>query len=490
MRKSPPPELDFGGRQALLLGGNGVDVLRRLPGESVQCVVTSPPYWGLRVYGTEGQVWGGDPQCVHEWGADEPPRRARWGDPETLQEKQKSNRGSKAMVAALEASQGRFCTQTGCGAWRGELGQEPSVWLYVQHLVLIFRELRRVLRKDGVCWLNLGDSYVSEGVLRGELGRDRVRARREDGLPKPKDLALVPQRAAIALQEDGWYVRADVIWWKPNGMPHPAKDRPGLTHEHVLLLTRSERYFYDADAVRQPVQADSLRASKHSPRAQQKHFKAGCWNGMAGDPSFERPIHTTESGANLRSVWSIPTHGYAGAHFATFPEDLAERCIRLGTSEAGCCARCGKPWVRVIEKGAADRAHQRACGGNNNGSYEGQGRKDYDGAGVQNPSDVKRSILASLHARRTIGWKPACKCAAGEPVPCVVLDPFLGSGTTAAVAIREGRRAVGIELNPEYLVLAEARCAGAESQGRLIPLAAVGVDGEPQSQAALFGGEE
>ena len=296
--------------------GDALAVLRTLPDASVHCCVTSPPYWGLRDYGVDGQ-----------------------------------------------------------------LGLEETPQQFVAGMCAVFEEVRRVLRPDGVCWVNMGDSYASHGA--GGAGKELAympanaerRARKApDGL-KPKDLVGIPWRLAFALQDAGWWLRSDCIWHKPNPMPESVTDRPTKAHEYVFLLTKSARYFYDEAAVRVEY------SEKSGPQLARPYMGMSCPDyakGRAQDPSEtkRRCMESMErrGGANLRTVWTIPTQPFAGSHFATFPEALAERCIRAGCPEDG-----------------------------------------------------------------------------------TVLDPFAGSGTTGAVALKLGRRFVGIELNPAYAEMARQR---------------------------------
>ena len=258
--------------QNLLILGDALETLRKIDDECVQCAVTSPPYWGLRDYGVEHQI-----------------------------------------------------------------GLEPSLEGFIDDLSRVFAELHRVLKPDGTLWLNIGDTFTSGNRRYRATDRKnparamQIRPDTPDGL-KRKDLIGVPWRLALRLQSDGWYLRTDVIWHKPNAMPESVKDRPTRSHEYVFLLSKSEKYYYD-------------------------------WRAVA-----------EENGRHLRSVWSINTRPYSGAHFATFPPDLVRPCIRASTR----------------------------------------------------PSDY-------------------------------VLDPFFGSGTVGEVCEQEGRRYVGIELNPEYRQLALRR---------------------------------
>ena len=258
---------------------------------------------------------------------------------------------------------------------------------------------------------------------------------------KAKDLMMMPALFALALQADGWFVRSDVIWSKPNPMPESTVDRPTSAHEHVFLLTRNARYFYDADAVREPHDAPSIGnrmehfSKREQPRreAQDDVTRASFANAAGG-----RVYHP--AGRSCRNVWTIATHAYPQAHFATYPPELAERCIRAGTSERGACSQCGAPWIRVTERAIVPLQatnNERSCDQNNRGAMP------------------RANVQAT-----TTGWRPSCEC--GPPawpiVPCTVLDPFAGAGTTLLVADRLQRDAIGIELSPDYTRLAMQRC--------------------------------
>jgi DNA modification methylase len=346
-----------------VIHGDSLTVLRTLPDESVQCCVTSPPYFGLRSYLPEG----------HE---------------------------DKHL----------------------EQGLEESPDEYVSRMVEVFREVRRVLREDGTCWVNMGDSYNNAGSSKngtgldgkqrggatgadGECGykkRDLRHALKGSGI-KHKDLVGIPWRVAFALQADGWWLRQDVIWHKPNPMPESVRDRCTKSHEYVFLLTKSERYYYDADAI--------------------------------------ATLSESGAAANLRSVWTLSTRPYKGAHFATMPETLAETCILAGTSEHGCCPDCGSPWKRVTERKKLFRDRP-----NNYVKRNGE-------AGTGNSCG---NTVAGVSVT-TLGWEPTCKCGNPRAVPCTVLDPFAGSGTTLAVAASLGLDGIGIELNADYIELAKKR---------------------------------
>ncbi len=399
-----------------ILHGDCRVVLRNLPDGSVQCVVTSPPYLGLRDYGEDGQI-----------------------------------------------------------------GRESTLAEYVATLVDVFREIRRVLRDDGVVWLNLGDSYTTQGGA-GTQGVGGVRADRTHtaagssakGVPggmKPKDLMMIPARVAIALVDDGWWLRSDVVWAKQNPMPESVRDRPTSAHEHVFLLTKSERYYYDNEAVREPYAEATIGRLTQATFDQQTsgHKDPGTGNRSARRalvnmksrlpqaPQLEdSPGSYSGSGRNLRNVWTLSTKPFAGSHFATFPPELPETCIKAGTSERGACPACGAPWRRMVTKGAPDMAQRLASGADASGGYSGQSTKGHDAAGVQDASAVKARILEGMREKKS-EWVQGCECPPAPPVPCMVLDPFGGAGTTALVADQLGRDCILIELNPDYIAMAKDR---------------------------------
>jgi DNA modification methylase len=379
-----------------LLTGDCIEVMREMDAESVHCAITSPPYYGLRDYGVEGQV-----------------------------------------------------------------GLEDTPDLYVAKLVAVFRELRRVLRKDGTLWLNLGDSYSGSGpsgasyqskttLARaqgdGTDGNFRVsKTLAERGLTyaekkpvpypgtKPKDLLGIPWMVAFALRADGWYLRSDIIWSKPNPMPESVIDRPTSAYEHVFLLAKSRTYYYDAEAIREPHIYGGARESS-----------SGAWvQDAAGRPGADGAQHLYghPAGRNKRNVWEIATQPYPEAHFATFPEKLVEPMVLAGTSPQ-CCGECGAPWERVVDVG-----------------YENPGNRTTNGPRSTDRRHETAGFERRLERRaRTTGRQATCdhKDDTGK---CVVLDPFAGSGTTLKVAMALGREAIGIELNPEYVALAERRLA-------------------------------
>jgi DNA modification methylase len=327
-----------------ILTGCCLSLLQALPSQSVHTCVTSPPYWGLRDYGIAGQ-----------------------------------------------------------------LGLERSPAEYVQQITAVFREVRRVLRDDGTLWLNLGDSYASQGGTghQGKHGQrhDRTHTQRQllaaAGMSdlKPKDLVGIPWRVAFALQEDGWYLRSDIIWSKPNPMPESVTDRPTKSHEYLFLLTKSEQYHYDAKAIAEPCnwnpddtkmpdgwdtgpgshgnyhragREQGARVKRSGNNKRKSGTERGCPEGSGANVCGSVPWEGTTR--NKRTVWTVATKPFSEAHFATYPPELIEPCI-----------------------------------------------------------------------------------LAGSPLGGTVLDPFFGAGTTGLVADRHGRHCIGIELNPEYVGIAERR---------------------------------
>ncbi len=424
-----------------LLQGDCREVLKTLPDESVHCVVTSPPYWGLRDYGTA--TWeGGDVGCNHLMPIDQTHDAGR--------NRQVSNGMFHGSPIAGQ-KQRQFAKDCPCGARRidSQLGLESSPQEYVGQMVAVFREVRRVLRDDGTVWLNLGDSYAGGGHGGGgsfESERNWRSGNPEknggnsnrDGLGrvsglKPKDLCGIPWRVAFALQADGWYLRQDIIWSKPNPMPESVTDRCTKAHEYIFLLSKNARYYYDADAI-----------AEDASCAGQLLDYTGNQKANTADIDLQRTLPrgraiTVKATRNKRSVWEVATAPFSEAHFATFPPALIEPCILAGCPKE-CCAKCGAPVVRQTD--GATYYDGALVGSDPQRKYGEYGR------GPKN--NLGQSIA------KTIGWQSSCSCNV-DSVPGAVLDPFGGAGTTGLVADRLGRNAILIELNPEYAAMANRR---------------------------------
>jgi len=438
-----------------IIQGDVLSVLKTLPDNFVQCVVTSPPYYNLRDYGTA--KWnGGDPECDHSAA------------------KEKS-RYDYSLVSSPIQDDSRTGTDapkwkdicSSCGAIKidSQIGLEKTPEEYVEKIVDVCREIRRVLRNDGTFWLNLGDSYNGSGKA-GENSEYQVR-HTEFGKPskeksrfgkptnikglKHKDIIGIPWRVAFALQADGWWLRQDIIWSKPNPMPESVTDRCTKSHEYIFLLTKSAHYYYDAEAIKEKALTDPGVTwddrKKVGATAGNWYASKNCQRAVHGDGSVGSNLTPQDGKRNHRSVWNITTKPFKGAHFAVFPPEIPETCIKAGTSLIGCCPICKSPVKRVIKR--------------NNPSKESNNGKDMTGgtAKTGNPQTSKglhRNNGGVYSSAVTDGWEKTCEHIF-DPVPCTVLDPFSGSGTTGFVAKKLGRDFIGIELNPEYIKISKKR---------------------------------
>ncbi len=362
-----------------------LDILPLLPEKSMQTCVTSPPYWGLRDYGVDGQ-----------------------------------------------------------------LGLEPTIEEYVANMVEVFRGVRRVLRDDGTVWLNLGDTYNSGNSGARDPERWPKQSRNNKQTPrahcntlKHKDLCGIPWYVAFALQADGWYLRQDIIWAKPNPMPESVTDRCTKSHEYIFLLSKGPRYFYDAEAIKEPATYAGQNRGGSTRRYEQN---------AAG---MDNKQYATR---NRRSVWTVNPVAFKDAHFATFPPKLIEPCILAGTSNEGCCPECGAPWKRVTERVDTGKTQKMPDG---MATYAG------DHGTIHRDGREKGKSGNPITATTTTGWEPTCdhypfcdpetNTGYDPSEPCTVLDPFHGAGTTGMVAQANGRKYVGIELSEEYIEMSLKR---------------------------------
>ncbi len=390
----------------MIYPGDLFDVLPTLPEKSVHCVVSSPPYWGLRDYGN-------------------PPRTFPDG-------------------------------------WTGCLGLEPTPEMFIAHMVQAFAEVHRVLRDDGTLWLNMGDCYAAHGRMVDDVEPSKAYPKPYKNGPsigrvagyKPKDLIGIPWMLAFALRSWGWYLRAEIVWAKGvsfcdayagSVMPESVQDRPTRSHEQVFLLTKQKSYFYDAEAVRE---AASGTAHSRGNGLNPKALVNAPGSGVKQNSSFSAAVNELVNSRNLRTVWTISPKPFTEAHFATFPPDLVIPCIKAGTSENGVCAVCGAPWRRLVEKEPIPEDVRADFAAARERSAEDHGRTD--GFTTRRPNFQR--------GRGETTWEPTCSCGA-DVVPAVVMDCFSGAGTVGAVCAGLQRRYLGVEINPAYIEIAERRIA-------------------------------
>ncbi len=310
--------------------GDSREVLKEFPDKCVDTCITSPPYWGLRDYGTSTWV-DGDKNCTH--------RR----DTKKSDKCITGHKNFDEMLGVGDAIYKSECKRCGAKRVDNQIGLEDEVSDYIEQIVDVFSEVHRILKDDGTLWLNLGDSYAgstgkSGGVSEiqsvkrqldtGSIGS--LRPAKVAGL-KRKDLIGVPWRAAFALQKYGWYLRQDIIWHKPNPMPEPANDRCVKSHEYMFLLSKNPQYYFDADSIKEP----SITPNTGTSWKQRKLDGEPMRHGLQGAAAVGAGNFKTYEKRNKRSVWTVPTKPYAGAHFATFPPELITDCIIAGSREGG-----------------------------------------------------------------------------------------------------------------------------------------------------------
>lgn len=323
----------------------------------------------------------------------------------------------------------------------GQIGSEETPEEFVDVMVSVFREVSRVLRDDGTLWLNIGHGYQSDGSM-----------------------DCTSWMLALALKADGWILRQDIIWHKPSPMPESISNRCTKAHEYLFLLAKRKGYYYDNEAIREITGSE---VSSEEYQEIKKQASSEVWFPTAegqieeGKKTEKRLGVSHPNGRNKRSVWTIASEGYAGAHFATFPKALVEPCILAGTSEYGCCIECEAPYRRITErtklkrdrpneyvKYARDVSHEK--------SQNTPGKRPQAGlAELRVTNKLARmnscgNTIAGVSIK-TLGWERTCDCETEEVRPCLVLDPFVGSGTTCQVAIRQGRFSWGIDLSEKYL---------------------------------------
>lgn len=438
--------------------GDCLSVLRDIPDGAVNCIITSPPYWGLRDYGLPPQIWDGRDGCEHEWGNQNGTRNIGRDD---------GYYGGKTGFGDMDSKQkkpisSQFCSL--CGAWRGSLGLEPTYQLYLDHLMQVMAECKRVLRDDGTMWVNIGDSYAGSGK---GIGTDRNTCKesytdddiaktdwKQVGIPA-KSLVGIPERFAIRMTDDlGMIRRNTIIWYKRNCMPSSVKDRFTVDFEPVYFFVKQGKYWFEQQ--KEPMTPEFKARIKRGwegngergyPCGVQNHF------GKYFNKNDSEAEQEYAQGRNRRCVWDIPTRPFPGSHFAVFPETLVEPMILAGCPEF-ICNKCGKAREKIIERKRLKRTDfpkgdPRYRPNTYNGAY----------------GDINGKADAGYTETKVVGITD-CGCNAGY-TGGIVLDPFMGAGTTGIVATKHGRSFIGIELNHEYANMATRRIAQRDEQSKI-----------------------
>lgn len=401
--------------------GDSYSVLKSFPSGLVDCVITSPPYWALRDYGITPQIWDGDQQCKHEWdlrNLKDPMDRGGHGDHDSLK--------GIAGRWQMKSHQSGFCLK--CEAWRGSLGLEPTFNLFIKHLCDIFDEVKRVLKDEGTCWVNLGDTYASTS----------------SGNYPQKSLCMIPFRFAIEMINRGWILRNTIIWHKPNCMPSSIKDRFTVDFEYLFFFVKSKKYWFEPQY--EPLKQSSIERLKHN-----FNYNKGDIASAVKTPGIkrfqERYFNNEVFGRNKRCVWTITTKPFKEAHFATYPPELCEVPIKSGCPQF-ICNKCGKPRSKIWNV----RYEPYKTGAKS------QIKTDQDGTGnlVQGATRPQQMKYGRANKITTHTGYTDCDCNVGFSSG-IVLDPFCGSGTSLAVAKKLGRHYLGIDLNPQYVEMSDKR---------------------------------
>ncbi len=364
-----------------ILQGDALTKLKELPDESINCVMTSPPYWALRDYGTDVEtIWDGEEDCEHDWGEKIDGKSLR-GTDETPR---------KEVIENTKLSGSNFCKK--CGAWKGQLGLEPTFDLYIKHLCDIFDEVKRVLRKDGTCCVNLGDTYSAtrwtnntdsgQPMNKFKDGHRGINPVKDTGNIQDKCLVGIPARFQIEMVNRGWILRNSIIWHKPNCMPSSVKDRFTVDFEYIFFFSKNKKYWFETQ-----YEPHQTQENRPDGIVREREFgydtKYPEVRGFKTKPNIEQPqtpqkhgqdINYGKQGRNKRTVWQVCPKPFKEAHFAVYPEELCETPIKAGCPEGG-----------------------------------------------------------------------------------IILDPFFGAGTTGLVALKQNKKFIGIELNPEYIEIAKKR---------------------------------
>jgi len=425
-----------------IICGDCLAVLKTLPSESVNCCISSPPYWALRDYGTA--TWeGGDLKCAH----DAAKQKSRY---DYSLATSKIQDGSRTGTDAPKWKD--ICPACGAKKVDRQLGLEPTIVEYIEKLCGIYDEVKRVLRKDGTCFVNLGDTYNGSGG--DHKAHHKNDASFQTGiihgcLPTKaqlpvKSLCLIPQQFAIEMVNRGWILRNTLIWHKPNPMPSSAKDRFTVDFEYVYFFVKSKKYWfeplYEPCLTKSNAERPRMGQGNQTKYNQKRGYGGGgtSFQGHSGNQKADGTPIGNPLGRNKRCVWTIPTEARSEAHFATFPQKLIEPMIKAGCPRY-ICKKCGKPRVKIYK--TSYHKNRPSAGNDPRSRAEDKFAQANKTSGWQG-----NNLIADRYSK---GYSD-CGCGAGFR-PGIVLDEFMGSGTVARVAAKLDRNYIGIELNPEYI---------------------------------------
>lgn len=415
------------------------DLAPRLEKGSVNCIVTSPPYLGLRDYGT-ARWEGGDAGCDHV---------ARYHP-----QGRTGQRSDRSYTQATKEYRD-ICGKCGARRVDRQIGLEANISDYIETLVGVFRALRPALRDDGTLWVNLGDSYSAGGNGGGATTKQasnvgsHLPPKRVPGFP-PKCLLMVPARFALAMIDDGWVLRSQIRWCKRAAMPESVTDRPTSAVEEIFLFAKTGHYWYDAEAVKEPNAEGAVARFAGNPAITRGDKYRGMDGQTAAAAAFSMP-EWLPTGRNARNFMLLGPEPFADAHYATFPSSIPRFAIRAGCPPR-VCARCGTPWKRLVERETVPKEKRTG-----RGWLAGIAGQDNWESGTPTHSGLGND---DAHVSTTLGWAPTCAHEDAGFVPGTVLDPFMGSGTTAMVAVEEGRRWLGIDLDERAVEWCRQRLDG------------------------------
>jgi len=468
-----PRERYFETKRGILYHGDALEILKKFPRNSVDCIITSPPYHAQRVYPGAVKIWEdpANPHCEHEWTC-ELKERIRGS---TAGAKVGSH---KNQYQPIIISHGKFCKK--CSSWMGELGMEPTLEMYFEHLLMITKELKRVLKPTGVMFWIHGDSRSGSNKGYGTIEPKYPKAKKAKDINPKAFVTKIPKRslclqnfrlAMKMVDEQRWCLMDAIVWAKKvwvakdnttigNKYPEPVQDRCVFAYEIVFMFTKTQNYYSDFHSLKVPYSHPVNRWGGEILTPKTVSF----WDKDTGHRMYrERSLRPSPFGANRPNVWLINTEQSTLPHFACAPEKLIEQLIIAGCPES-VCRKCGKPRFKVIEKEELPieecppeliHAIKRA-GANKQGEYHGLPIKDYP-IFMQNPSSIKKSILKSMRKKEIVSYKE-CACQISDKFTNgIVLDPFMGSGTTAICAERLFRNWIGIEISQEYCELIKKR---------------------------------